>query len=597
MGRLKPWTRLRTFYSRLSLRQQIILPFFVIFLSVLMLSTIILGSWFSSRLETNLRQEVEAFAARVGQDLEHQQEDLQAQVRLVANRDALQAAIQQKQTGKLLQLLLPLKAEFGFDLLQVVDSQGRLIVDLRRAELNATQLQNQAARLAASSGLYLSDYMTTVDRSAMLMVAIAPVRVTQGTLGGVILGRRIDDALLERIAIGSSKAIAAFADNHLLATTLPWLRPTRWQPPAIGEAASRMLVDRRGFIVKSLKVLGASKTDLVLALLYPVAALDTAQQDLWLQLIGVFGLGGVTVAIVGTLLARGIADRLDYQFNQLQTALSDLKNTQSQLVQAEKMSSLGQLVAGIAHEVNNPINFISGNINHLKHYMQDLVDLVHLYQARYPKPDSDITDRMEEIDLEFLVEDVSKVLHSMQVGVDRVSQIILSLRNFSRLDEAEMKRVDLHEGLDNTLLILNHRFNRGIRVVKDYGALPPIECYPAQLNQVFMNLLVNAIDALEAAQALRDLSTFSAKIRIQTRQASAHQVQVCIADNGVGMSAETQQKIFDAFFTTKPIGQGTGLGLSIAYTIIEQHQGRITVQSEINTGTEFTIVVPISRCK
>lgn len=562
-----------------------------------MLSTIILGSWFSSRLESNLRQEVEAFAVRVGQDFDREHQTLQGQVRLVANRDAIQSAIQQNQKGKLLQVLLPLKAELGFDLLQVVDSQGHLVVDLRHADLNATQLQNQSALLAASSGLYLSDYMPTVDRSAMLMVAIAPVRGAKGTLGGVILGRRIDDALLERIAVGSSKAITAFADNHLLATTLPWLRPIRWQPPAIGQAASRILVDRRGFIVKSLKVPGASKSDLVLALLYPVAALDTAQQDLWLQLIGVFGLGGVTVAIVGTLLARGIADRLDYQFNQIQTALSDLKNTQSQLVQAEKMSSLGQLVAGIAHEVNNPMNFINGNLAHMRGYTKDLLDLVKLYQAHYPNPEAEIADHIEEIDLEFLVEDVTKILTSMRLGVDRVSQIVLSLRNFSRLDEAEMKRSDIHEGLDSTLLILNHRLKHGIEVVTDYGSLPWIECYPAQLNQVFMNLFANAIDALEEARSVRDLSAFSPTIRLQTQRYSSNQVQIRIADNGMGMSAATKQKIFDAFFTTKPIGQGTGLGLSITYKIIEQHQGHITVQSELGTGTEFTIVLPIRRSK
>ncbi|MBD3885681.1 transporter substrate-binding protein [Phormidium tenue FACHB-886] len=289
------------------------------------------------------------------------------------------------------------------------------------------------------------------------------------------------------------------------------------------------------------------------------------------------------------------------QAEQLQQALHDLQTTQAQLVQTEKMSSLGQLVAGLAHEINNPVNFIYGNLNPTCDYTQDLLRLVQLYQQHYPDPVPEIQAEIEAIDLEFLVKDFPRLLSSMKVGADRIRQIILSLRNFSRLDEAEMKLVDIHEGIDSTLLILQHRLKEevkypGIEIIKEYGDLPLVECYPGQINQVFMNILSNAIDALEeysSELAQKEQCKHPATIRICTKTTDSDWITIHISDNGPGISADIQQQLFDPFFTTKPVGKGTGLGLAISHQIVvDKHNGRLCCLSKLGQGTEFVIKIP-----
>ncbi len=281
------------------------------------------------------------------------------------------------------------------------------------------------------------------------------------------------------------------------------------------------------------------------------------------------------------------------QAQQLTEALETLKQTQSHLIQSEKMSSLGQLVAGLAHEINNPINFIHGNLSHLSVYTTDLLSLIQVYETNYPNPRSQISAQADQIDLDFLREDLPKTLTSMRVGTERIRQIVLSLRNFSRLDQSEMKEVDIHEGIDSTLLILQHRLKSSsegctIELIKEYGELPLIECYASQLNQVFMNLLSNAIDALEES------GREAPKLWITTKRVDRDRVLICIRDNGNGIAAETQAKIFDPFFTTKSIGKGTGMGLSISYEIVVQkHRGSIQCHSEPNQGTEFWVEIPV----
>jgi urea transport system substrate-binding protein len=286
------------------------------------------------------------------------------------------------------------------------------------------------------------------------------------------------------------------------------------------------------------------------------------------------------------------------QAEQLKQALHDLKAYQAQLVQTEKMSTLGTLVAGVAHEINNPTSFIYGNLHYAKEYTDDLLNMLQLYQQYYPEPAPEIQDHAQEIELEFLMQDLPKTLGSMEIGAERIRHLVLSLRNFSRLDQAQMQPMDIHEGMESTLLLLRNRLkgnghNPEIELVKEYGELPSVECYPSQLNQVFMNLLGNAIDALEEVVA-RNGTRFSPMIRICTEAPSADYVRVRISDNGSGMTDDVKLKLFDPFFTTKPIGKGTGLGLSISYQIVvDKHKGILQCHSTPGQGTEFIIEIPV----
>ena len=286
--------------------------------------------------------------------------------------------------------------------------------------------------------------------------------------------------------------------------------------------------------------------------------------------------------------------KLQENNQQLQATLEQLQRTQAQLIQAEKISSLGEMVAGIAHEINNPITFISGNIFHAQEYFRDLVELIDLYQENFPQSSPAIQDKLVEVELDFLCEDLKRLFQSMQNGSDRIRQIILGLRNFSRLGESECKEIDIHEGLENTLMILQHRCQdqKGrpdITLIKNYGKLPLINCYPSQLNQVFWHIITNAIYALTRAD-----SPAVPEIRITTEVHNDKTVQISIADNGIGMSEKVREKVFDPFFTTKPVGQGTGLGLLISHQIItEQHNGELYCISQLGKGSEFIIKIPV----
>ncbi|MBM0742348.1 hypothetical protein JOY44_12085 [Phormidium sp. CLA17] len=294
---------------------------------------------------------------------------------------------------------------------------------------------------------------------------------------------------------------------------------------------------------------------------------------------------------------QALIDASAAQTRQFSETLKQLRQNQAQIVQAEKMSSLGQLVAGVAHEINNPVNFIYGNLSHAGDYIQDLTTLLALYQNHYPQPVAAIQAKAEAIDLDFLIEDLPKLLTSMKVGAERIQKIVLSLRSFSRMDEAEVKEVNIHEGIDSTLMILQNRLKAKpdrpkIAVVKNYSELPEVECYAGQLNQVFMNLLANAIDALE--ESIEATQNPAPKITICTEVLNSDRIRIRIADNGPGIPEPVQQKLFDPFFTTKPVGRGTGLGLSISYQIItERHAGNLKCVSSPEQGAEFVLEIPV----
>jgi two-component system, NtrC family, sensor kinase len=284
----------------------------------------------------------------------------------------------------------------------------------------------------------------------------------------------------------------------------------------------------------------------------------------------------------------------------VQAQATALYQTQTQLVQSEKMASLAQLVAGVAHEINNPVTFIHGNLKHAIGYSQDLIKLVQIYQSYMQFPIAAIQTYEAEIDVAFLMQDLPQVMESMQTGTTRLRDMVLALRNFARLDEAALKAVDLHEGLDSALLLLQHRtdqfaiqYGQAIAIARDYGAIPLVPCYASQINQVFMEVLLNAIDGL--ADRVEQHPPIAPTIQITTTHSPEREsLSVTVMDNGIGISATDQARIFDPFFTTKPVGQGKGLGLSISYQIIEQHQGTIHCDSPPSGGTTIVIQLPLT---
>lgn len=339
---------------------------------------------------------------------------------------------------------------------------------------------------------------------------------------------------------------------------------------------------------------------------------DTRKMPLQNEQGQIIGILGVSRDITERHRAQKALQKSEAQLRQkaeeLEETLTQLQRTQLQIIQSEKMSSLGQMVAGVAHEINNPVNFIFGNITHAKEYVKDLIKLLKLYQTEYPEPKETIQEEIEAIELDYLLEDMPNLLNSMTVGAERIRDIVKSLRTFSRLDEAEMKNIDIHDGIDSTLMILHNRLKEkqdhpAIKVVKNYGELPQVDCYAGQLNQVFMNLLSNAIDVLDECDAKRnsaDTNREPSQITITTTKLASvpgmkEWVSIKIKDNGSGIPDDIQQKLFEPFFTTKDVGKGTGLGLSIAHAIVvEKHGGQLSCYSKVGEGTEFTIEIPIT---
>ncbi|WP_253274531.1 ATP-binding protein [Nostoc sp. PCC 7107] len=629
----------------------------------------IIGHWFTNNLEQNIRREVASFAERVYQDFLHEQEDLETQVNLIAGRETITLAIEQQDKQKLLQYLLPIRTTLNLDWIKVVNVDGNTLLDTRKASLITSKLIDKSITNISSSGGSLIDFIGVENSPQVLQVVIQAIKSSIKIVGGIIMGNLVDESFLEQIAVGSSKNIVTTKKDTIIASTLPEIKQTKWQPPSPNLSTIKTSIQQQEYFAKSIIFKGASQS-LITTVLYPILQLEKTQSLLWLRLELLFLLGGSIVTLMGYLVGRKITrplqavtqiakkvtkdanfdlqapvttedevgvlaialNQLIYQVKQLlveqyqakeklqiysqnleqkikertqeieqknldlKNTLNTLQQTQSQLIQTEKMSSLGQLVAGVAHEINNPVTFIYGNVEHAENYVKDILQLVQLYQQNYPDPAPSIQDVMKEVEIEYIIQDLPKILTSMKVGAERIHQIVLSLRIFSRLDEAEFKTANVHDGIDSTLLILRHRLKAQarrpeIQVIKEYCEMPHIKCFAGQLNQVFMNILANAIDALDEAWE-KNLCQ-QPIIRISS-ECENENICIHIADNGTGIPQKVQSRLFDPFFTTKPVGKGTGLGLSISYQIVtEKHRGSLECISLPDKGTEFVITIPI----
>ncbi|NEP17526.1 MAG: HAMP domain-containing protein [Leptolyngbya sp. SIO4C1] len=635
-------------YSKLPLAGKILIPILSTFLGMWTVGTVSVGYIETQKQAYELQRETQNAAFQISKEIAAAQRLLGFKAKSITDVAPLTEAVAAQDQQALLRLLLPLKASLELDLLKVIDQNGAVLSDLRSSVVGSARLQDAEIMELAQKGLMVTSIVVPADSmAAPLLIKSLSVTSKQDDVGTIIVGYALTPAMLEQMLGAGRQQLVLLQNSTVIAATLPVSSSVSWTqplPPAVR-------IDKAAYLSHTIELPQVADERLQAVVLTPLAAFQASQRQLWL-LVGGFGLlGGLLISAAGLWVTRLITRRITeltkatqkladgdlavripaegcdevatlatgfnhmteqlkhrdrkikLQLEKLEQLVKELQQMPEQ-VHTEKMAGLGQMVAGIAHEINNPVCFIYSNVPPAKEYVQDLVNLIALYQQHFPEPPATIQETESLIDLDFVTEDLPKLLDSMQSGAQRIREIVLSLRNFSRKDEAVMKSVNLHEGLDSTLVILGHRLKAqpsrpAIEVVKAYGALPRVDCFAGEINQVFMNLLSNAIDALEAKMAdhaarnAEHSSSFSPKIWLQTAPHGNDWVTITIVDNGPGIPEEIRSKLFDPFFTTKEVGKGTGLGLSISYQIIvEKHGGKIWCEPQPNQGVKFVIQVP-----
>ena len=632
-------------YRSASLPVKISLPLILVSLGVWTTGTLVLGQYFSRKLDQGQEKRAADLAALVEREIQRELTQLRNAARLLTVKGAIVEGTAEQDVKTLQKTLIPLGGILRTDISTLLGRDRRVILDFRKPVLDGVELSNQSLIDLMLTGSAVSTITSSIPSGPPVLVGTAPIKDSQGVIGGILLGTALSNELLDQINDSIDEQIVVVADNKVISSTFP--KETAYSQSLMDLTQPTFLrINRRAFLAQPIVLKGLDGKQFNLILLISQQPLARAKKTLWSVILLVSSLGSGLTTIIGYGVARRIANpiqaitevanqvvrennfelranadtqdeinrlakalnqliewvgqytyeleaasqtlesRVEDRTKELAKTLQELQDTQLQLIQTEKMSSLGEMVAGIAHEINNPISFVQGNLEPLNEYLSDLVDLIELYDTQYDQPTDTILQKQQEIDLDFVLDDLPKLLGSIKMGTKRVRDIVVSLRNFARLDEAIVKDVDIHDGIESTLLLLNHRLKYDVEVIKNYGPLPPAKCSPAQLNQVFTNIIVNALDAMS------DTDCESKQIIITTRVVAIDNIQISIRDNGPGIPPEVRSKIFDPFFTTKPVGKGTGMGLGICFRILEHHRGNIEVKSELHQGTEFIITFP-----